>query len=246
MICSRESLAPILGDEARITLHCVPATSHALAPAVRPRTTRSGAPKDGLSHADLPRDVEPIDTSFLRKPPPSWGEGWNWGRPTARARQGGHRPRALAKRHRRTPSWPGPSAAPSTWRFKNGPRLWPARNSGMTKWEMGVVMTRWPPRSMDAKLSVDYLCLLLHPRPPSLHGIPCRGKGGHWRSILLRWHAPTPTLPAGTPACATVSVLGGSTRRPPPRAPRRLFRIPLLGIGLALFAVAPCFAPPHN
>ena len=36
---------------------------------------------DGPSYADLPRDVEPIDTSFLEeKPPPSWGsEGWNWG-----------------------------------------------------------------------------------------------------------------------------------------------------------------------
>ena len=84
------------------------ASAHALAPAARPRRThpaRHGAPKDGPSYADLPRDVEPIDTSFLEeKPPPSWGsEGWNWGSANGAAHDKAAIVRAqFAKRHRRT------------------------------------------------------------------------------------------------------------------------------------------------
>ena len=83
------------------------ATARALAPAPARRTNpaRHGAPKDGPSYADLPRDVEPIDTSFLEeKPPPSWGsEGWNWGSPVGAAHDKAAIVRAqFAKRHRRT------------------------------------------------------------------------------------------------------------------------------------------------
>ena len=83
------------------------ASARALAPAPARRTNpaRHGAPKDGPSYADLPRDVEPIDTSFLEeKPPPSWGsEGWNWGSANGAAHDKAAIVRALfAKRHRRT------------------------------------------------------------------------------------------------------------------------------------------------
>ena len=83
------------------------ASARALAPAVRQQRTSAvrGAPKDGPSYADLPRDVEPIDTSFLEeKPPPSWGsEGWNWGSPVGAAHDKAAIVRAqFAKRHRRT------------------------------------------------------------------------------------------------------------------------------------------------
>ena len=83
------------------------ASARALAPAPARRTNpaRHGAPKDGPSYADLPRDVEPIDTSFLEeKPPPSWGsEGWNWGSPVGAAHDKAAIVRAqFAKRHRRT------------------------------------------------------------------------------------------------------------------------------------------------
>ena len=83
------------------------ATARALAPAPARRTNpaRHGAPKDGPSYADLPRDVEPIDTSFLEeKPPPSWGsEGWNWGSANGAAHDKAAIVRAqFAKRHRRT------------------------------------------------------------------------------------------------------------------------------------------------
>ena len=77
----------------------------ALAPARRTNPARHGAPKDGPSYADVPRDVEPIDTSFLEeKPPPSWGsEGWNWGSPVGAAHDKAAIVRAqFAKRHRRT------------------------------------------------------------------------------------------------------------------------------------------------
>ena len=83
------------------------ASARALAPAPARRTNpaRHGAPKDGPSYADLPRDVEPIDTSFLEeKPPPSWGsEGWNWGSANGAAHDKAAIVRAqFAKRHRRT------------------------------------------------------------------------------------------------------------------------------------------------
>ncbi len=83
------------------------ASARALAPAPARRTNpaRHGAPKDGPSYADLPRDVEPIDTSFLEeKPPPSWGsEGWNWGSPVGAAHDKAAIVRAqFAKKHRRT------------------------------------------------------------------------------------------------------------------------------------------------
>ena len=83
------------------------ASARALAPAPARRTNpaRHGAPKDGPSYADLPRDVEPIDTSFLEeKPPPSWGsEGWNWGSANGAAHDKAAIVRTqFAKRHRRT------------------------------------------------------------------------------------------------------------------------------------------------
>ena len=83
------------------------ASARALAPAPARRTNpaRHGAPKDGPSYADLPRDVEPVDTSFLEeKPPPSWGsEGWNWGSANGAAHDKAAIVRAqFAKRHRRT------------------------------------------------------------------------------------------------------------------------------------------------
>ena len=83
------------------------ASARALAPPLAARQTsrRHGAPKDGPSYADLPRDVEPIDTSFLEeKPPPSWGsEGWNWGSANGAAHDKAAIVRAqFAKRHRRT------------------------------------------------------------------------------------------------------------------------------------------------
>ena len=83
------------------------ASARALAPAPTSRRTSTvrGAPKDGPSYADLPRDVEPIDTSFLEeKPPPSWGsEGWNWGSANGAAHDKAAIVRAqFAKRHRRT------------------------------------------------------------------------------------------------------------------------------------------------
>ena len=83
------------------------ASARALAPAPARRTNpaRHGAPKDGPSYADLPRDVEPIDTSFLEeKPPPSWGSaGWNWGSANGAAHDKAAIVRAqFAKRHRRT------------------------------------------------------------------------------------------------------------------------------------------------
>ena len=83
------------------------ASARALAPAPARRTNpaRHGAPKDGPSYADLPRDVEPIDTSFLEeKPPPSWGsDGWNWGSANGAAHDKAAIVRAqFAKRHRRT------------------------------------------------------------------------------------------------------------------------------------------------
>ena len=83
------------------------ASARALAPAPARRTNpaRHGAPKDGPSYADLPRDVEPIDTSFLEeKPPPSWGSaGWNWGSAVGAAHDKAAIVRAqFAKRHRRT------------------------------------------------------------------------------------------------------------------------------------------------
>ena len=94
---------------ARRVLACAAAlaTARALAPAVRQQRTSAvrGAPKDGPSYADLPRDVEPIDTSFLEeKPPPSWGsEGWNWGSAKGAAHDKAAIVRAqFAKRHRRT------------------------------------------------------------------------------------------------------------------------------------------------
>ena len=83
------------------------ASARALAPALTSRRTSAvrGAPKDGPSYADLPRDVEPIDTSFLEeKPPPSWGsDGWNWGSANGAAHDKAAIVRAqFAKRHRRT------------------------------------------------------------------------------------------------------------------------------------------------
>ena len=83
----------------------VSARALAPAPARRTNPARHGAPKDGPSYADLPRDVEPIDTSFLEeKPPPSWGsEGWNWGSANGAAHDKAAIVRAqFAKRHRRT------------------------------------------------------------------------------------------------------------------------------------------------
>ena len=92
---------------ASLTCIAVLATARALAPAPTRRRTSTvrGAPKDGPSYADLPRDVEPIDTSFLEeKPPPSWGsEGWNWGSANGAAHDKAAIVRAqFAKRHRRT------------------------------------------------------------------------------------------------------------------------------------------------
>ena len=92
---------------ASLTCIAVLASARALAPALTSQRTSAvrGAPKDGPSYADLPRDVEPIDTSFLEeKPPPSWGsEGWNWGSANGAAHDKAAIVRAqFAKRHRRT------------------------------------------------------------------------------------------------------------------------------------------------
>ena len=173
---------------------------------------RHGAPKDGPSYADLPRDVEPIDTSFLEeKPPPSWGsEGWNWGSANGAAHDKAAIVRAqFAKRHRRTSfmAWAKCGTVDAgDLKMALALSCQRARNLGYDedgKWE-SLMDEMAAAQYMDAKLEfIDYPKLAGRRERAAAHAfyvrrVPRRGKRGHPRripvAVVARALRPHPTL----------------------------------------------------